>query len=293
MMLNYAEPVYRPPSEAKSLIFQVTLGCSFNQCSFCDMYRNKEYSEKTWDEVKAEIDLMAKQLPDTTRIFLADGDAINISTDYMVQIVEYLYNSFPKLERVSCYTMPMNLLKKTPEELKKMREAGLKMLYLGIESGSDIILKKITKGATAETIIRACRKAIETGFTLSCIIILGLGGKTHSTEHIKETARVVSASSPHYLGTLTLILETGVKQEFLTKFGEEFHPINDEEALIELHDLVEQIDVKEKMLFRANHGSNAYNIAGTFPDEKNAMLKKISWLKEHPENVRPEGFRAF
>ena len=292
-MLNYAEPVYRPPSEAKSLIFQVTLGCSFNQCSFCDMYRNKEYSEKTWDEVKAEIDLMAKQLPDTTRIFLADGDAINISTDYMVQIVEYLYNSFPKLERVSCYTMPMNLLKKTPEELKKMREAGLKMLYLGIESGSDIILKKITKGATAETIIRACRKAIETGFTLSCIIILGLGGKTHSTEHIKETARVVSASSPHYLGTLTLILETGVKQEFLTKFGEEFHPINDEEALIELHDLVEQIDVKEKMLFRANHGSNAYNIAGTFPDEKNAMLKKISWLKEHPENVRPEGFRAF
>ena len=293
MMLNYAEPVYRPPSEAKSLIFQVTLGCSFNQCSFCDMYRNKEYSEKTWDEVKAEIDLMAKQLPDTTRIFLADGDAINISADYMVQIVEYLYNSFPKLERVSCYTMPMNLLKKTPEELKKMREAGLKMLYLGIESGSDIILKKITKGATAKTIIIACRKAIETGFTLSCIIILGLGGKTHSKEHIKETARVVSASSPHYLGTLTLILETGVKQEFLTKFGEEFHPINDEEALIELHDLVEQIDVKEKMLFRANHGSNAYNIAGTFPDEKNAMLKKISWLKEHPENVRPEGFRAF
>jgi len=293
MMLNYAEPVYRPPSEAKSLIFQVTLGCSFNQCSFCDMYRNKEYSEKTWDEVKAEIDLMAKQLPDTSRIFLADGDALNISAEYMVQIVEYLYSSFPKLERVSCYTMPMNLLKKTPEELKKMHEAGLKMLYLGIESGSDIILKKITKGATAETIIRACRKAIETGFTLSCIIILGLGGKTYSKEHIKETARVVSASSPHYLGTLTLILETGVKQEFLTKFGEEFHPINDEEALIELHDLVEQIDVKEKMLFRANHGSNAYNIAGTFPDEKNAMLEKISWLKEHPENVRPEGFRAF
>jgi len=293
MMLNYAEPVYRPPSEAKSLIFQITIGCSFNECSFCDMYRNKEYSERPWDEVKTEIDLMAKQLPETTRIFLADGDAINISTDYMVQIVEYLYNSFPKLERVSCYTMPMNLLKKTPEELKKMREAGLKMLYLGIESGSDIIFKKITKGATAETIIRACRKAIETGFTLSCIIILGLGGKTHSKEHIKETARVVSASSPHYLGTLTLILETGVKQEFLTKFGEEFHPINDEEALIELHDLVEQIDVKEKMLFRANHGSNAYNIAGTFPDEKNAMLEKISWLKEHPENVRPEGFRAF
>ena len=293
MMLNYAEPVYRPPSEAKSLIFQVTVGCSFNECSFCDMYRNKEYSERSWDEVKAEIDLMAKQLPDTTRIFLADGDALNLSTDYMVKIVEYLYNNFQKLERVSCYAMPMNLLKKTPEELKKMNEAGLNMLYLGIESGSDIILKKITKGATSETIIRACRKAIENGFTLSCIIILGLGGKTYSQEHIKETARVVNASSPHYLGTLTLILETGVKEEFLTKFGEKFHPINDDEALVELQNLVEQIDVKEKMIFRANHGSNAYNIGGTFPDEKNVILEKISWLKEHPENVRPEGFRAF
>ena len=292
-MLNYAEPVYRPPSEAKSLIFQITIGCSFNECSFCDMYRNKEYSEKSWDEVKAEIDLMAKQLPDTTRIFLADGDALNLSTDYMVKIVEYLYNNFQKLERVSCYAMPMNLLKKTPEELKRMNEAGLNMLYLGIESGSDIILKKITKGATSETIIRACRKAIENGFTLSCIIILGLGGKTYSQEHIKETARVVNASSPHYLGTLTLILETGVKEEFLTKFGEKFHPINDDEALVELQNLVEQIDVKEKMIFRANHGSNAYNIGGTFPDEKNVILEKISWLKEHPEKVRPEGFRAF
>jgi coproporphyrinogen III oxidase-like Fe-S oxidoreductase len=257
------------------------------------MYRNKEYSERPWDEVKTEIDLMAKQLPDTTRIFLADGDALNLSTDYMVKIVEYLYNNFQKLERVSCYAMPMNLLKKTPEELKKMNQAGLNMLYLGIESGSDIILKKITKGATSETIIRACRKAIETGFTLSCIIILGLGGKDYKKEHIKGTAHVVNAASPHYLGTLTLILETGVKEEFLTKFGEEFHPINDDEALAELHDLVQQIDVKEKMIFRANHGSNAYNISGTFPHEKDAMLEKISWLKEHPENIRPEGFRAF
>ena len=292
-MLNYAEPVYRPPSEANSLIFQVTVGCSFNECSFCDMYRNKEYAERSWNEIKAEIDLMAKQLPDTTRIFLADGDALNLSTDYMIQILEYLYKNFLKLERVSCYAMPMNLLKKTPEELKKMYTAGLNMLYLGIESGSDVILKKITKGATSKTIIRSCRKAIETGFTLSCIIILGLGGKTYTKEHVNGTAHVINESSPHYVGALTLILETGVKEEFLTKFGETFYPISDDEALIELHDLVQQINVKEKMVFRANHGSNAYNIAGTFPHEKDAMLEKISWLKEHPENVRPEGFRAF
>jgi len=293
MMLSYHAPMYRPPSEANSLIFQVTLGCSFNECSFCDMYRSKEYSERSWDEVKGEIDFMAKQVPDTTRIFLADGDALNISTDYMVKIVEYLYKNFPELERVSCYAMPMNILKKTPDELKRMNDAGLTMLYLGIESGSDIILKKITKGATSTTIIRACRKAIETGFTLSCIMILGLGGRNYSKEHIKETARVVNESSPHYLGALTLILETGVKQEFLTKFDEPFHEINDDEALEELHDLVNKINVKEKMVFRANHGSNAYNIAGTFPDEKDLMLRKISWYKDHPEQIRPEGFRAF
>ena len=292
-MLNYHGPMYRPPSEGKSLIFQVTLGCSFNECSFCDMYRSKEYSERSWEEVKGEIDLMAKQVPDTTRIFLADGDALNLSTDYMIKIVEYLYKNFPELERVSCYAMPMNILKKTPDELKRMNAAGLNMLYLGIETGADIILKKITKGATSATIIRACRKAIETGFTLSCIMILGLGGRNYSKEHIKETARVVNESSPHYLGTLTLILETGVKEEFLTKFDEPFHEINDEEALAELHDLVEQINVKEEMVFRANHGSNAYNIAGTFPDEKEMMLRKISWYKDHPEQIRPQGFRAF
>ena len=293
MMLNYHAPMYRPPSEGNSLIFQVTLGCSFNECSFCDMYRSKEYSERSWEEVKKEIDLMGKQVPDTTRIFLADGDALNISTDYMIKIVDYLYKNFPELERVSCYAMPMNLLKKTPEELKRMNDAGLNMLYLGIESGSDIILKKITKGATSTTIIRACRKAIDAGFTLSCIMILGLGGRNYTKEHIKETARVVNESSPHYLGALTLILETGVKEEFLTKFDEPFHEINDDEALEELHDLVEQINVKEEMVFRANHGSNAYNIAGTFPDEKEIMLRKISWYKDHPEQIRPEGFRAF
>src|SRR5574338_1459685 len=116
MMLNYDYPLYRPPSEANSVIFQVTLGCSFNECSFCDMYRSKQYSERPWEQVKQEIDLTAKQMPDTTRIFLADGDALNIETDYMIKILRYLYEKFPNLERVSCYAMPMNILKKTSED---------------------------------------------------------------------------------------------------------------------------------------------------------------------------------
>ncbi|MGQ0606144.1 MAG: radical SAM protein [Candidatus Nitrosotenuis sp.] len=293
MMLNYDYPLYRPPSEADSLIFQVTLGCSFNECSFCDMYRSKEYSERPWDEVRAEIDLMSKALPDTKRIFLADGDALNLSVEYMQKIVKYLREKFPKLERISCYAMPMNVLKKTPEELKLLQESGLDMFYLGIESGSDLILKKVTKGATAATIIRACKKAMDAGYILSCMIILGLGGKTHSKEHIRGTAQVISASAPHYVGALTLYLENGIKNEFMTKFGEPFIPVSDAESLDELEDLISQINVKSETIFRANHGSNAYTIKGTFPQDKQMMLDKISWMKQHPEVIRPVGLRGF
>ena len=292
-MLNYDYPLYRPPSEAQSLIFQVTVGCSFNECSFCDMYRSKEYSERPWDEVKLEIDMMVKQLPDTTRIFLADGDALNLSTDYMIKIVKYLYEKFPNLERVSCYAMPMNVLKKTSEELKQMFDAGLKMFYLGIESGSDIVLKKVTKGALGETIIKSVKKAKEAGYTMSCMIILGLGGKKYSKEHIKGTAEVINASTPHYLGALTLYLENGIKDEFLTKYNGEFVALSDDEALNELEELINQIDVKDEIIFRTNHGSNAYTIKGTFPQDKDAMLEKISWMKNHPEAIRPKGLRGF
>ena len=293
MMLNYDAPLYRPPSEANSLIFQVTLGCSFNECSFCDMYRSKEYSERTWDEVKGEIDMMAKIMPDTQRVFLADGDAINLSTEYMVKILKYIREKFSSIERISCYAMPMNLLKKTPEDLQELYDAGLNMLYLGIESGSDIVLRKVTKGATSKTIIKACNKAKDVGFKLSCMVILGLGGKKYSKENAIETGKVISASKPDFVGALTLYLENGIKDEFITKWGGEFVKIDDNESLEELELLVSNINAENQIVFRANHGSNAYNIAGTFPQDKDDMLKKIGWLNKHPENVRPEGLRGF
>ncbi|MDC0170534.1 radical SAM protein [Candidatus Nitrosopelagicus sp.] len=293
MMLNYDAPLYRPPSEANSLIFQVTLGCSFNQCSFCDMYRSKEYSERTWDEVKGEIDMMAKIMPDTQRVFLADGDAINLSTEYMLKILKYIREKFSSIERISCYAMPMNLLKKTPEDLQKLHDAGLNMLYLGIESGSDIVLRKVTKGATSKTIIKACNKAKDVGFKLSCMVILGLGGKKYSKENAIETGKVISASKPDFVGALTLYLENGIKDEFITKWGGEFVKIDDNESLEELELLVSNINTENQIVFRANHGSNAYNISGTFPQDKDEMLEKIGWLNKHPENVRPEGLRGF
>ena len=292
-MLNYDAPLYRPPSEARSLIFQVTLGCSFNECSFCDMYRSKEYSERPWDEVKMEIDMMADRLPETKRIFLADGDALNLDATYLEKIVRYIREKFTHLERISCYAMPMNILKKTPEELKRLNKAGLDMFYLGIETGSDIILKKVTKGATSKTIIKSVNKAKDAGYIMSCMIILGLGGKTYSEEHIRGTADVINACSPHYVGALTLYLENGIKEEFMDKFKEPFIRINDDESLEELRGLVEQINAKEEMIFRANHGSNAYTIKGTFPQDKQDMLDKIGWMREHPEIMRPQGLRGF
>jgi len=292
-MLNYDAPLYRPPSEAKSLIFQVTLGCSFNECSFCDMYRSKQYSERPWEEIKLEIEMMAKQLPDTSRVFLADGDALNLDADYMVKIVKYIFEKFPKLERISCYAMPMNILKKTPEELKKMYDAGLTMFYLGIESGSDIVLKKVTKGATSKTIIKSVKKAKDAGYIMSCMVILGLGGKKYSKDHIKGTAEVISVCSPQYVGALTLYLENGIKEEFLQKYNGEFVRLNDEGALNELEELIANIETKEEIIFRANHGSNAYTIKGTFPQDKQKMLDNLKWMREHPEVIRPEGLRGF
>lgn len=292
-MFSYVEPVYRPPSEAYSLIFQITIGCSFNKCSFCDMYRNKEYSERKWEDIKQEIDLAAKNLPDTGRIFLADGDALNLSTERLIQILDYLYKSFASLERVSCYAMPKNLWEKSDEELQLLRKAGLTMFYLGIESGSNTILKKVTKGATAQGIIDACIKAKRNNFTLSCMVILGLGGKTYTEEHIRETAHLINAAPPDYLGVLSLYLDTGVKQEFLTKFKEPFIPLSDEELLDEIKWLVEQIDAQKPIVFRANHASNAYLLGGTLPEDKEKILDKISKLQVNPELSRPKYLRRF
>jgi radical SAM superfamily enzyme len=293
MELEYAYPLYRPPSEANSLIFQVTLGCSFNQCSYCDMYRTKKYSERSWEEIQREIDLTSKWYPATKRIFLADGDAINLSTERLVQILEYIYKKFPSLERVSSYAMPKNLLQKTQTELMKLRAAGLKMLYVGVESGSDKVLKKITKGATYKTIVQSCKKAKENNYFLSCMIILGLGGKKYTYEHIEQTAKIISEVSPDYLGALNLHLDDSLYNEFMTKFKEPFDFLDDIQILNELELLISHINPSSPIIFRANHASNVYAIKGTLPQDKVNILKLISQLKKHPDMLKPKILRRF
>ena len=205
--MYYDMPLYRPPSEAYSLIFQVTLGCSHNRCAFCIMYRKKKFRIRPWEELKADILEAALSYRGINRIFLADGDALVIDTDYMLQISNFLYEKFPALERVSAYANPANLLEKSKEDLQRIRKAGLQMLYFGIETGDDELLVKIKKRATAQEMIISAKKAIDAGFVLSATVILGLAGKKGSERHALETARVCSAINPHYLSALTLILE--------------------------------------------------------------------------------------
>ncbi|MGA8913186.1 MAG: radical SAM protein [Nitrososphaeraceae archaeon] len=275
------------------MIFQVTLGCSFNKCSFCNMYRTKEYIERPWDEIKTEIELAAKAYPETQRVFLADGDALNLATDKLIQILEYIHVKFTNLKRVSCYAMPKNILQKKDDDLDNLRAAGLGMLYVGIETGNDVLLKKVTKGATSRGIIQSCQKARRHGYTLSCMIILGLGGKTHTNEHIRDTAGVVSEIAPNYLGALTLYLEDEIYNEFMTKFDEPFTPLDDIAVVEELERLISDMNPLTPVIFRANHASNVYSVGGTIPNDKEKLLSLIRQLKLHPEMLKPKILRRF
>jgi radical SAM superfamily enzyme YgiQ (UPF0313 family) len=293
MEIVYDYPLSRPPSEADSTIFQVTLGCSFNKCSFCNMYRTKEYVERPWDEIKSEIDMAAKFYPDTRRIFLADGDAINLPKDRMINILKYLWANFANLERISCYAMPRNILQKKDEELREIRTAGLQMMYVGIESGNDVVLRKVTKGATYKTILEACQKIKQHGYILSCMVILGLGGKSYTKEHIADTARILSETSPDYVGALTLYLEEGIYEEFMNKFGEPFSSLDDLDVLNELEALIADFNPSRQVIFRANHASNVYSVGGTIPEDKEKLLTLVKSLKSRPDMLKPKFLRRF
>jgi radical SAM superfamily enzyme YgiQ (UPF0313 family) len=293
MEITYDYPLYRPPSEANSLIFQITLGCSFNKCSFCNMYRTKEYSERPIEVIKEEIKTMSKAQPTATRIFLADGDALDVSTKNLIEILKHIKSSFRNLERISVYSMPKNLIQKTDEELRSLKKSGLDMVYLGIESGNNTILKKVTKGASREMIINSCKKAKEHGFILSCMIILGLGGKKYSDYHAIDTSNVINQVEPNYLGALTLYMEPEIEKEFYSKFNEPFQPLEDLEILNEMEKLISNTDVKEEVIFRANHASNVYSVGGTLPQEKEKIIEKIRYLKNHPEILKPKVLRRF
>jgi radical SAM superfamily enzyme YgiQ (UPF0313 family) len=292
-MLNYDYPLFRPPAEADNLILQVTLGCSHNNCSFCSMYKTKKYSQRSLEDIFYEIDSVSNFHIDIKKIFLADGDALSMDSSKLLKILQYLKRSFPSLRRVSCYASAQNILTKSDDELKELYENGLKLLYYGIETGDEMLLKKITKGVNRMQIIDSLNKASTAGMKISATVILGLGGKEHTKEHIKNTADIINKTSINYLSTLQLGLEDEVKKKFYSKF-ENFVHLDDSEILNEQKRFLEQIDTDNKIIFRSNHASNAFHLAGNLPKDKEKLLKQIKKVLAVGESIFiPKRFRGF
>lgn len=292
MPLNYHMPLFRPPSEGDNLIIQVTLGCSFNRCSFCSMYRSKSYSQRPLADVLADIQQAARSQPNARRVFLADGDALSLPGDQLVAILEALHAALPKLSRVSCYATPANLLQKSANELSMLKERGLNLLYLGIESGSNLILKKITKGASQRGIAEAMRKSDEAGVKVSATVILGLGGRSHWQEHIDGTITLLNSAPLTYLSTLQLHLEADIVAEFESKFGEPFEMQDDHAILLEQQRLISGINPPRPLIFRSNHASNALALAGNLPRERDKLLVQLEAALAGEQPLRPRFLRG-
>lgn len=276
-MTIYDMPLWRPPSEGPNLIIQATLGCSFNACTFCSMYKTKTYRAKPLAEVCADIDDAAQEWPDAHRVFLADGDALTLDTDHLLAILEKLRARLPALARVSCYATPINLNKKSLDELKSLRAAGLSLVYLGLESGSDEILKRVHKGA-ASAMESALKNADDAGFKVSATVILGLGGQGLWREHIEQTAALVNRQPPTYLSTLQLGLDEDMEPRFKDAFakrGDAFRWQGDAGVLQELELLLEKLDPPRPVIFRSNHASNCLPLAGTLPKDGPRLLEQI------------------
>lgn len=289
--MRYVEPVYRPPSEAGSLILQATIGCSNNTCLFCYMYRGKPFRVKSWERLKADIDEAAALAPGTRRIFLADGDAFVLPTRLLARILDHLRGSFPSLQRVTAYASPPNLLRKSVEEMRLLAEKGLAILYYGVETGDRELLAKIRKNATPEEMVEGCSKAKEAGLKLSVTVILGLAGKRGSIRHARETADLVNRIGPRYLSALTLMLGP-FEREYREAMGPGFAHTDAVDDTIELRELVAGLET-DGCIFRSNHASNYLPLAGTLMRDKPRLLAEIDRALADPDRfLRDEWMRG-
>jgi len=238
------------------------------------MYKDKAYAIRDFKAIRSDIDILAKNYPNANKVFLADGDALSLPTEQLIKILNYLQNAFHKLRRVSVYASAQNLLHKTPKELELLSKHKLNLIYFGIETGSNLILKKITKGVEQGDIIAALNKATQAGMKVSATVILGLGGIKYSHEHIKETAAVINATAVNYLSTLQLGLEEDAKDNFYKHFSD-FKMLDDYQILEEQRHFIESIEPSNKIIFRSNHASNALHLSGTLPKDKDRLIQEL------------------
>ena len=288
--MRYFGSVYRPPSEARSLIVQVTYGCSHNTCAFCSMYKAKKFTLRPMEEILEDFRLARQAYSKVGRIFLADGDALIRPAADLERILEVIAELFPECERVTCYASPSSIHKRTPEELKRLRERNLTMVYMGLESGCDEVLKRMRKGHTAADIVAAGQKINAAGIDLSVTAISGLGGVELWREQAMDTAAALSAMKPAYIGLLTLMVEPGTPLYDWVEKGQ-FQLLDSHQVLEETALLVAQLDC-EGAVFRMNHASNYLTLKGTLNEDKQALLKRIHSAMSGRTDLRPEYFRA-
>lgn len=273
---TYDSPVFRPPSEANSFILRVTRGCAHNQCTYCNMYRGVQFMMCTDEEISRQIALGAQYGKNTVRrIFLADGDALVLATDKLLKILKVLFETFPKLQRVSSYAAPQDILRKSVEELRQLEQAGLKLLYYGMETGDDTVLKAVKKGVDGQEAVEAGKRVVASGMKLSLMIIIGLAGKKASERHARATAQAINEIKPNMLSALTMMLYRG--SELLEQYERgEFDPLSPKEIMEELHLILSLIEVPEDRpcIFRSNHVSNYVQLAGTLPKDKLRLVRE-------------------
>lgn len=289
--MRYEGTVYRPPSEAGSLIIQLTIGCARNTCTFCAMYKDKNFRVRQLSEVVEDLE-MAKnyysRVP-VRRIFLADGDALIVKTEDLLYILDKCKTLFPELERISVYGAPKDILQKTPEDLLKLKQGGLDMVYMGMESGDDQVLLDVKKGATQAEMIEAGKKVRAAGMVVSITLISGLGGRKRLKEHAVESAKAISAIKPEYVGFLTLMVEPGTPMYDQLEAGE-IELLDPQEVLEETRLFLEAVDT-EGTVFRSNHASNYIPLGGTLNRDRNKLLGQIAEAKKH-QSFRPESYRG-
>lgn len=288
--MRYEGRVFRPPSEAYSLIVQATIGCSHNKCAFCEMYKEKQFRMRPTAEVLEDLAMARAAYRRVERIFLADGDALMIPQPRLLEILEYIANTFPECSRVGIYASPKSLQVKSEEDLSQLKQAGLGIVYLGLESGSEAVLARMNKGATAAEIVAGGRKAKAAGLTLSVTAISGLGGRENWQEHAVDTAKALSAMQPEYIGLLTLLVEPGTPLAHWVAEGS-FTPLTPYEIAAETRLMLEHLD-SEGSVFRSNHASNYVALAGTLNADRPAMIEKLDRALEGGR-FRSESARRF
>jgi radical SAM superfamily enzyme YgiQ (UPF0313 family) len=283
--LHYVEPVFRPPSEARSLILQVTNGCSWNRCTFCEMYTQpqKRFRLKPQDEIERELAAVAARRLPVRRVFLADGDAMTLSVRRLRNILGVIRRHLPGVERVSSYCLPRNLRRKSVDELAALAELGLDLYYVGCESGDDLVLERVSKGETYETSLAALRKIRAAGARSSVMILNGLGGRRYSEQHAVNSARLMNAGRPDFLSTLVVSFPLGTRR-FQQGFRGEFEPLDQTGLFREMRLLLATLEL-ENTVFRSDHASNYLVLRGTLNADRERLLAQVDAALERPGSV--------